>query len=233
MAKLKRLNAPIFWEVSKKETKLVVSPRPGPHKKFECIPLAIVLRNKLKIAETAKDAKDILNTRDVLIDGKIRKDIKYPAGLMDVIAFPKIKKYYRIVPVSRGLDIIEIAEKEAKLKLFRIDDKKILRKGKVQLNLHDGKNIIVGKDVYKTGDSLLLEMPGLKIIDHEKLEAGKLGIIIKGKNSGKIVKIKKVLVTKTREPNKIICEMDNEEVESIQKYIFVVGKDKPLIKVSE
>jgi len=194
--------------------------------------LSIILRDILKVVDSAREAKSIIKRGEILVDGRIRKDHNYPAGLMDVISIPKLKKYYRIVPIPNGLGLIEISEKESKSKICRIDNKTIVKQGRIQLNLHDGTNIFGDKD-HKTGDSLLIEIPKLKIIKHEKLEGGKLGLIVKGKNSGKLVKIKKVIVTRTREPNKVVCEMDKEDIEAIRDYVLIVGKDKPLIKLSE
>ena len=228
--------APKFWKISRKETKWVVTPAPGPHRKFESLPLQIILRDILKVAETASEAKSILKRGEVLVDGKLRKDGKYPAGLMDTVVVPKIKKYFRIVATADGLGLVEIPEKESKLKLCRIEDKTILRGGRMQLNLHDGKNIIVpkdAKDAYKTGDTLLLELPSLKIVDHIKIEPGMLGLFTHGKNSGRIGKIKEIIVTRTREPNKIVCEIDKKTVESMKDHVFVVGKSKPVISLGE
>lgn len=152
---------------------------------------------------------------------------------MDVIAIPKIKKYFRIMPAEKGLELVEIEESEADKKICRIKNKTPVKKGKLQLNLHDGKNLLVDKDVYKTGDSLLLKLPEQKILEHIKLEKGSLGLIIRGKNSGKLVKIKEVITTRSREPNKIICELGNAEMAVIKDYVFVVGKKEPVIKLSE
>jgi small subunit ribosomal protein S4e len=228
--KLKRLLAPAFWKVPKKLAKFVVSPRPGPHKKFECIPLQIIVRDILKLAETGKEAKAIIKKGEILVDGKPRKDHAYPVGLFDSLAIPKIKKFYRVVPTGKGLDLIEIPEEESKLKICRIKDKKILKKGKLQLNLHDGRNLLVEKDIYKTGDSLLIELPSQKILQHVKLESGNLAIITKGKNSGKIVKIQETV--KGIKLNKVICLLNDKKIETLKDFVFVVGKEKPLIKVS-
>jgi|YelNatPaOPRAMG01_1025707.scaffolds.fasta_scaffold01691_20 small subunit ribosomal protein S4e len=233
MTKLKRLLVPEFWKVSKKRVTWAVSPRPGPHKKFECIPLLIIVRDILGLAETGKEAKSIIKKGEIFVDGKPRKDYAYPAGLMDVISIPKISKHYRIIPYSKGLKLIEIPEKEANLKLLRIRDKKIVKKARIQLNFHDGKNLFVEKDVYKTGDSLLVELPSLKIIEHLKLEKGSLGLILKGKNAGKLAKVHEVVISRTQEPRKVVCEAEGNRMEVIFDYFFVVGKEAPVIKVSE
>jgi len=231
MAKLKRLLAPPFWRTPKKAYKWTVSPRPGPHRKFESIPLQILVRDILKLAETGKEAKTIIHQGEVFVDGKKRKDHAYPAGLMDVIAIPKLKKYFRVVPFAKGLNVIEIPETESKSKISKIVGKTVVKKGRMQLNLHDGKNILVEKGAYSTGDSILIEVPTQKILEHVKLEKGNVGLIIKGKNSGENVVIKQVIKVRSREPNKIICEIEDKEVEVREDYVLVTGEKKPLVTV--
>lgn len=232
MAKLKRLLAPKFWRVPKKVAKWTVAPRAGPHKKFESIPLQIIVRDILKLAETGKEAKSIIKKGEVFVDGKVRKDHAYAAGLMDVVAVPKIKKYFRVVPTEKGLELVEIEESETDKKICRIKNKASVKKGKLQLNLHDGKNLLVDKDVYRTGDSLLLKLPEQKILEHIKLENGNIGLIVKGKNSGRLVRIKELVISRSREPNKVICDLENKEIEVLKDYVFVVGKEEPAIKLS-
>ncbi len=231
--KLKRLLAPSYWKIPKKSTKWTVSPRPGPHKKTESIPLQIIVRDILNLVETGKEAKTIINKGEILIDGNIKKDHAFPVGLMDVISIPRIKKYYIVLQSEKGLELKEISEEESRKKICRINNKTLVNKGRMQLNLHDGKNLLVEKDVYKTGDSVLIEIPSQKVIEHLKMEKGSLGLITKGKNSGKMGTIKEIITTKSREPNKIICKIENMEVKVRKNHVFVVGREKPVIKISE
>ena len=232
MARLKRLLSPNFWKVPKKASKWTVSPSPGPHKKMESIPLQIIIHNVLKMTEKSSESRQLVKRREFLVDGKVRTDSGYPIGMMDVVSVPLISKNYRLVPSSKGLTVIEIPDKESGQKLCKITGKKILRGKKVQINLHDGKNLLVGKDIFNTGDSVMLEIPGLKILSHIKLEKGSLALITKGKNSGKFAKVKEVIITKSREPNKVICEIDGKDYAIIKDFIFVVGKDKPQITLT-
>ena len=64
-------------------------PSPGPHKTRECLPLILLLRNRLKYALTGKEVTSILMQRLVEVDGKVRTDKTYPVGFMDVIDIPK------------------------------------------------------------------------------------------------------------------------------------------------
>jgi small subunit ribosomal protein S4e len=231
---LKRLRIPKFWRVPKKHAKWAPKPRAGPHKQFESIPLMVILRDILKIADKGKEAKSIIKMGGVFVDGKYRKDQKYPVGVMDVVSMPRLKQQYRIVPTRKGLGLIEISVAESKKKICKIGDKTVVRGGKLQLNLHDGRNLLVDiKDSkkYNTGDSIVVELPSQKILNHVKLERGALALIIKGKNIGMLGKIEEIIVTKTKEPTKLICNVNGEKLEVIKDYIFVVGKDKPLIKL--
>jgi len=215
----------------KKRKKWVVRPRAGPHKKIESIPLLTIIRDMIKLTDTGKDAKSIIKSKEIFVDGKARRDHKYPVGLFDVLEIPKVGKQYRMVPSKSGFNLIEISKNEAKLKLCRITGKNILKGKKIQLNLHDGKNIIVDKDNYKTGDSLLIELPSQKIVDHVKIDKGVLSIITAGQNKGIVASIKEIITTRSREPNKVICAKESKQFEAIKDYVFVVGKDKPLIKI--
>ena len=173
----------------------------------------------------------LIKSREILIDGKPRTDYKYPVGLFDVVEIPKLKKQYRVIPSRAGLGLVEISKKESNLKLCRINDKTLVRGSKLQLNCHDGRCILVNKKGYKTGDSILIELPSQKILGHLKMEKGMFGIITGGANRGKIVRIRDVIITRSREPNKVICEIEGKKFEVVKDYVFVVGKEKPLIKI--
>jgi len=233
MARLKRLTIPLFWKVARKGNKWVVAPRAGPHKKFESVPLQVLLRDVLKIDDKGKDIRTIIKKGEIIVDGRKRKDHAYPVGLFDIVSIPALGKTYRAVPSKKTMSFIEIPSSEAKVKICRIQNKKTIGAGKVQLNLHDGKNILVEKDEYKTGDSLLVEVPSLKIVEHVRLEKGAIGMVSRGKDSGSIGKVKEIIVTATKDPTKLIYEKDDGEAESLKDRFFVIGKNKPLITVKE
>lgn len=61
---------------------VVQAPRPstGPHKLRECMPLIVLLRNRLKYALTRREVLAIVMQRLVQVDGKVRTDTNYPLG---------------------------------------------------------------------------------------------------------------------------------------------------------
>ena len=102
-ARLKRKPAPAFWPIHRKELPWVVKPSSGSHSLEKCVPLTLVLRDMLGVAQTRKEGKLILAQGKVLVDGKIRKRDESPVGLMDVISMPDMNKYYRVMPSHKGL----------------------------------------------------------------------------------------------------------------------------------
>lgn len=233
---LKRLPAPSFWKIKKKENTYVAKPRAGPHKIERSIPLQVLLRDFVGIVDTGSDAKKMIKMGEIHVDGRPRKDQKYPTGFMDVISIPEMKKDYRLIIDHKGLKVIDCPSKENKKKLVKIINKTLIKNGQIQLNTHDGRNIPIKikkpkEDVYKSGDSLVIELPSQKILEHVKFEKSRLVLITGGQNKGTFAKIKEIITTRSREPNKVICEKEGKEFEAIKDYVFVIGEKKPLISL--
>merc|ERR1719321_1453975 len=96
------------WEASSPK------PSPGPHKTRECLPLILILRNRLKYALTGREAKAILMERFVKVDGKVRTDVCYPTGFMDVVSIEKSDEYFRLLYDAKGrMTVHRISSEEA------------------------------------------------------------------------------------------------------------------------
>ncbi|WP_323736195.1 30S ribosomal protein S4e [Methanosphaera sp. ISO3-F5] len=229
---LKRFKAPKTWPIHKKEEKWTTKTSAGPHALDKSLPLVMVLRDILNVAENAREAKIILNNGDVLVDGTARKDHRFPVGFMDVISIPKLNKYYRLIPDYKGrLVLNEIEEKDASFKLVSIENKTTIKGGKTQLNLHDGRNVIIEEDDYKTSDVLLLNVPEQNISDSIKFEVGSLALITGGKHTGEIGKIEEINITKSSKSNTVLIATEEGSFLTLAKYVFVVGTDKPVISL--
>jgi len=72
-------------------------PSSGPHKSRECLPLILILRNRLKYALTYREVIAILMQRHVLVDGKVRTDKTYPSGFMGM---PSTRTYTTFLSVA-------------------------------------------------------------------------------------------------------------------------------------
>lgn len=229
MSKLKRLAAPKFWPIERKGKKFVISPNLGPHKKEKCIPLGLILRDILKCAENMKEVKAILNKKIVKIDNRVRTDYRFPVGIFDVLSIDEDN--YRVLPSKKGFCFLSIGKDEANIKLLRVENKRNVRGGKNQLNFNDGTNILVEKNGFKTGDTVIFDLNERKILDKLEYKRGSLAMIIGGKNIGKIGTIKDIVTIRGFQANKAIMKI-NGDVEVPKKYIFVIGRDKPVIRIN-
>lgn len=231
---LKRLAAPRAMPIPRKIAKFTLKPSPGPHPVDRSLPLGIIVRDILKLCDTGKEAKKIIKSGEILVDGRVRKDIKFPCGLMDVISIPKLKKSYRVLFDQRGkLTLVPIDEKDAGWKLCRVENKTTVKGGKTQLNLHDGRNILIDNDGYKTGDVIKLSLKDNKITDHYPMEKGILALITGGKHIGEIATIEEITITRSPKPNLVSLKGKKGIFSTIKDYVFPVGKEKPAINLPE
>ena len=225
----KRLSAPKTIRVPRKIKKWLVKAAPGPHDK-NAVPLLVVVRDFLQLADTAKEARRVIAAGEILVDGVVRRDHKFPVGLFDVISIPKIGKSYRMLFDERG-HYIPKEVTDANLKLYRISNKTLVRGGRVQLNLFDGTNVLASND-YKTKDSVLLRVPEKEIVDHLPFEEGALVMITGGTHAGQLGRVKKYKIVRGSAPNLVTVESEAGEFTTIVDHIFVVGKkgeEKPVI----
>lgn len=200
MTYLKREEAPKKWRTTRKGNAFVVSP-----KSKEGIPIAVVLREILGIAQNIKEVKRALSSQKVLVNKRKLKDEKRGLNLYDTISLPDADTHYRIVLLRKGkFDIKEVKSSEASKKTVKIEGKKKLKKGQTQLNLSDGQNILADKE-YKTNDSIIINMERKKIEGHVPMDKNSKVIIFGGKHTGKEGSIED-----KDEINKKVLVQDNE-----------------------
>jgi small subunit ribosomal protein S4e len=232
--RMKRLAAPRTWAIPRKEKVWVARPLPGKHPIEESIPLVIALRDYLKVCDTGKEAEKILGRREVLVDGKVARRGKTAVGLMDIVSIPKINANYRVLKDKNGkIRLIAIKTDEAAWKLVKITNKTMVKGGKLQLNMHDGRNILVGKDLkdeYNSGDTLKISVPDQKILGKIEFTEGHLAFLTGGSHVGFVVNIEKI--EKTRTPKANIVHF-KEEFSTLQNYVFMIGTDVAEIEVPE
>jgi len=238
-ARLKRKPAPAFWPIHRKELPWVAKPSPGTHSLAKCLPLTLVLRDILGVAQTRKEGKLILAQGKVQVDGVVRKKDDFPVGLMDVISMPDTDKYYRIMPSHKGLVLTPISKEQSSTKLVRVEDKVTVHNG-IQIALHDGTNMLIKvadpkhpqEVTYKTFDILKVTYPEKQVVQTLKTKEGNLAIITGGKNigkQGKIVEIEKTVAKKRRQALVVIEDSEGKRYQTILEFIFSIGETEPLI----
>ncbi len=233
---LKRLNAPRSWHIPRKTGGVFVTrPSPGAHPIEGSIPLSIVVRDFLELAESARLVSQIIGQRAILVDGAPAKSLKEGIGFMDVVSIPSLEKHYRMLMDRSGrLKLTAIPASSAQWKLCRVENKTTVAGGKVQLNLHDGRCVIM-KDAssVKTGDVVKLRIPDQKILGTFTLAQGATAFLTGGAHAGETAKVDAEEVTKSSKENLINLSSGDQSYATIKSYVFVIGKEKSEIELPE
>lgn len=230
---LKRLNTPRTIQVHRKECTWTIRASPGPHALSAALPLGLLIRDYLHLCDTRREAKRILSNGEVLVDGVIRKSLKFPVGFMDVVAFPQTKKQYRVVYNRRGkLTLVDIPASEAEWKLRRIENKTTLRGNVTQLHFHDGTNCLVKEDTYTTGDVVKVAFNDKKISTVYPRKQGSISLIIGGSHVGELATIDAIDIIASSKPNEVKMKGEHE-FQTLERYVFPIGKNKPVISIPE
>jgi small subunit ribosomal protein S4e len=192
------------------------------------MPLVVVLRDLLHLADRSKEIKQIMQEGKVLVDGRVRKDHRFIVGMFDTISIPTINANYRVMIGDNGKFLL-VPIKDASTKLCKIVNKTTVRDGKTQLNLHDGTTLLASND-YKTKDSILIKVPERKIDQHLNYGIGSLVLVADGKHAGTIGKVKEIKVVRSSSPNTVIITAAGVDFKTIEPYVFVIGKDAAVIE---
>ncbi len=231
--RLKRRAAPRSWTIPRKGTKWVKRPGPGPHAQDQSIPLLLALRDLRHVVRSAREASLLLRAGVVRVDGKVAKDLDRGLGLMDTLSFAApLDAHYRVVKDRRGkLVLVAIPSTEAGVKVARVRFKHTVPTGKVAVTLHDGRNLLVAASTpYRVGDSVKIEVPSQKVVDHLKLGPGALAFVAGGSHVGQLARVERVEVRNSSQPNLVHFA---EGFSTVKEYVYVVGQKTPEVTLAE
>ena len=223
---LKRISSPKTWTLDRKKNTFTVRPNPGPHPLKYSLPLGILIRDVLGYSQTIREVKKLLHNKTVLVDGHRKKDHRLALGLFDVLSFPDLKENWRVLFDLKGrLVLKKIKADESQLKPCQIINKTRLSKN-IQLNLHDGKNILAAPDFKgKVGDTVLISLPEQKIKEVWELKKDAFVYLTRGKRSGDSGSLQEI------QENRAVYQKDKKDIKTLKKYLFVLGPKKPMIDI--
>ncbi|MBI4016240.1 MAG: 30S ribosomal protein S4e [Candidatus Aenigmarchaeota archaeon] len=219
---MKKYAAPRSWNILRKDQMFIKKPTAGPASLELSQTLDLTLK-QLKLARTARETKRILTGLDVLVDGRKVRESAFPLGVMAVLSFPKTNMHYRMMLDAKGRLVAQkIDVQQAVLKITKIINKTKVSGGKIQLNMSDGRNILVEKGAYKVGDSLVIGVPDQVVKEHLPLAANSNILLLSGKQAG-VSGILTEIIGK-----KISYTHDGKQSETCRDYALVTGPSKTL-----
>eukprot|EP01071_Lankesteria_metandrocarpae_P013172 Lankesteria_metandrocarpae@DN676_c0_g1_i1.p1 len=237
---MKRVHAPHHWCLKKMGGNFAPRPSNGPHKARECLPLAVLLRNRLKYALSYNEVKMITMQRLIKIDNKVRTDVTYPLGFQDVVTIDKTKTNYRMMYDTKGRFVAhKVRDDEAKYKLCRVR-RVFLGPGSVPFALtHDGRTIRYIHPDVKPNDTILFDLTKGKMSTAPpqggdpwiKFEPGKVVMITGGNNIGRVGTI----VDRERHPGSVevvhVKDPRNQTFATRISNVFVIGSEAPWVSL--
>jgi len=229
---LKRLNSPHHWMLDKLSGVFAPRPRAGPHKLRDCLPLLLILRNRLKYALTAREVSFILKQRFIKVDGKVRTDHKYPTGFMDVLTIDKTNDKFRLsLDIKGRACLVKIPPGEEKRKLLRVNKLGYAPNRVPYAACHDGRVVRFPDPQLKKNDTLVYNLQTKQVEDWIRFKPGQLAMVTGGANTGRIGKITHL----ERHPGSFdVVHIEDGAGNSMSTRlpnVFVIGRDAPLVTV--
>jgi len=179
--------------------------------------------------------------RHVEVDKRVRTDINYPAGFMDVVEIAKTDERFRLLYDVKGrFTLHRIGKEEANFKLLRIVKKAVGKKVSIGRNptqsgqagaipyctTHDGRTIRFADPIWKPNDSVKFDLSTGKVVGHYPFEAGQVSMITRGANVGRVGEI--ISIEKHPGSNEIVHLRDKKgnNFATRVENVFVIGQGK-------
>jgi len=212
---IKRLNAPKYFNIHRKEHRYVIKQDPGRHTQNKSVALALLLA-KLGIGTKRLEYERVIKGGQVKVNGKVVKEPKYPVGLNDVVSVGD--ESFQVNINQRGQ--ITAESSKGKGQVYKIVGKYKYKDNSIMFRLHDG-SIVKGSKEAKVNDSVTVS--GSKISKVIKLDSGARCEVIDGVhvgNSGKISEIREGNIHKQK--SVIVEPKSGQKFETLVKNIIVV-----------
>lgn len=174
---------------------------------LDSVPVVIAVRDMLKLAKTAKEVKKMINQKILKINGHVVKD--YRESILIFNIFQAGKSYELSVLPTKKFVLNETKNKDQRL--CKVINKRLVKSKVIQLNLHDGTNVLT-KEKIKVGDSVYLDLNN-KIKKHIPIEKGKDVFVFSGTYSGFEGKIQEI------KDNKVIVKINGDSANLDKKAV--------------
>jgi small subunit ribosomal protein S4e len=167
----------------------------------------------------------------IRVDGKVRTDMAFPAGFMDVIQIDKTNENFRLLWNTKGrFAVHKIKKEETTFKLCKVT-KAFMGDNKVPYAItHDARTLKFPDPEIKVNDTVKVDIATGKILDFVKFELGNVAMVTGGHSVGRVG----VITHREKHPGhyEIIHLRDKlgRNFATRLSNVFVIGKgEKPLV----
>jgi len=187
--------------------------------------LILFIRNRLKYALTYAESKWIVRERQVLVDGKARTDLTYPAGLMDVLSVPQTGEHFRLLYDVKGrFDLVPLKEDEASFKLAKVKKQYLTPKNVPVIVTHDARTIRYPDPAIHVNDTVKIDLKTGKVIESIKFDTGVQVLVTGGRSTGRVGTI----VHREKHPGNFdivhVKDATGQEFATRLGNVFVIGR---------
>lgn len=210
-------------KILRKSNTWVIATAPGPHSKSKSINLGVLLRDTLKIADNIREVKYILANKHVSVNGIRRNEYTFGVGLFDIVNIEESGKRYRMLYDNKGYIALNEMKKDQKnIRYSKILGKKIMKEGKIQINLDNGYNFILSKNEYNVKDTAVYDFVNKKIVEVLPFAKGSTAYVVDGPHVGKAGVIKEIVAGDLVKTEEVLIQGKDGEFRTVSEYIYVI-----------
>jgi len=169
----------------------------------------------------------------IKVDGKVRTDMAFPAGFMDVIHIDKTNENFRLLWTTKGrFAVHKIKKEETTFKLCKIT-KTFMGDNKIPYAItHDARTLKFPDPEIKVNDTVKIDIATGKVLDIVKFDIGNVAMVTGGHSVGRVG----VITSREKHPGhyEIIHLRDKvgRTFATRLSNVFVLGKgDKPMVSL--
>lgn len=129
----------------------------------------------------------IMMQRFVKVDGKVRTDMGYPAGFMDVVQIDKTNDEFRLLYTTKGrFALHRIKKDEAAFKLCKVKKVFVGDNKTPYAVTHDARTIRYPDPEVRENDTVKVDIASGKATDFVKFEIGNVAMVTGGNSIGRV-----------------------------------------------
>jgi small subunit ribosomal protein S4e len=169
----------------------------------------------------------------IRVDGKVRTDMAFPAGFMDVIQIDKTNENFRLLWNTKGrFAVHKLKKDEAGFKLCKVT-KTFMGDNKIPYAItHDARTLKFPDPEIKVNDTVKIDIATGKVTDIAKFEIGNVAMVTGGHSVGRVG----VITSREKHPGhyEIIHLRDKvgRAFATRLSNVFVIGKgEKPMVSL--